>query len=138
MTPPAEHTTQTRLERDFSIAAQRTLGRLRDLFPRTFGVVRPLKLGITEDIVARTSLSTDQVCEFLRFYCNSPAYLRASLRPGAVRYDLDGQRVAAVSTAERMHSTLRLEELWGDRQARKRERAFRAALLEPVTIDGER
>ena len=81
MTPPAEHTTQTRLERDFSIAAQRTLGRLRDLFPRTFGVVRPLKLGITEDIVARTSLSTDQVCEFLRFYCKLPRLFASIAAP---------------------------------------------------------
>jgi sRNA-binding protein len=46
--------------------------------------------------MARTSLPSEQVCEALRFYCNTSAYYRAQLRSGAVRYDLDGQRVGTV------------------------------------------
>jgi sRNA-binding protein len=73
----------------------------------------------------------------MRFYCNTSAYYRAQLRPGAVRYDLDGQRVGAVSIQERMHATLGLERQWAERRARKQELAFKAALLGPVIIRDE-
>jgi sRNA-binding protein len=137
MTSPTDESSKTRWEPDFSVSAQRTLGQLRKLFPKAFGSVRPLKIGITSDIVARTAMTSEQVCEFMRFYCTLPAYYRAQLREGAVRYDLDGQRVGAVSIEERMHASLGLERQWAERRVRRRELAFKAALLEPTIIPDE-
>lgn len=119
---------------DFSAAVQTMLARLRREFPEAFGMVRPLALGIREALVARTTLSDAEVSSFLTFYTRSAAYLRAQAQPGAVRVDLDGNVVEAVSTdnsafaAERLHHEL----------ARRREHAqwlaFRGALLDPLVM----
>lgn len=125
------------LDRDFSVSAQRTLAELRRQFPRAFGTVRPLKVGITADLQARTSIGVNAIVEFMRFYCDTPAYLRATARAGAMRYDLDGHRIEPVTFENRTYAVRRLEEHTLARLMRKSFLAFRAALLEPVVIREE-
>lgn len=126
--------------RDFSAAAQHTLALLRRRFPAAFGSVKPLKLGIRDDILARTKLTEAELFHFMSFYVNAPAYLSAQSERGAMRHDLDGQEVEPVSEENRIYALMRLGEVLDqqrEQQERARYLAFRAALMEPTIIKVE-
>jgi sRNA-binding protein len=62
-------------------------------FPAAFTLdrtlVRPVKLGIKDDLYGQCAISHRRITAALRSYCNSVHYLRASTE-GAVRIDLAG------------------------------------------------
>jgi ProP effector len=76
-------------------------------FPAAFtgdtASVRPLKLGIKEDLYAKCDMSHRRITAALRSYCNSVDYLMATAQ-GAVRIDLDGRPAGIVTEAEAEHA----------------------------------
>jgi ProP effector len=81
-----------------------TIAELVLAFPAAFtrdpACVRPLKLGIKDDLYARCDTSHRRIMAALRSYCNSMDYLMAST-PGAVRIDLAGQPAGIVTDSGR-------------------------------------
>jgi ProP effector len=65
--------------------------------------VQPLKLGIKDDLYARSDISLRRITAALRSYCNSANYL-AALKQGAVRVDLAGQPTGNVTAAQAKHA----------------------------------
>jgi ProP effector len=84
-----------------------TIAELVVAFPAAFTLdptlVRPVKLGIKDDLYARSAISRRRITA-LRFYCNSLHYLRASTE-GAVRIDLAGEPAGTVTAAEARYAT---------------------------------
>jgi ProP effector len=80
-------------------------------FPAAFTLdptlVRPVKLGIRDDLYAQTTVSRGRISAALRSYCRSASYLRASTE-GAVRIDLAGEPAGTVNATEARHT---MEEL---------------------------
>jgi ProP effector len=76
-------------------------------FPHAFTLdpmlVRPLKLGIKDDLFGQSAISHRRITAALRAYCNSVHYLRASTE-GAVRINLAGEAVGTVTATEAHHS----------------------------------
>ena len=87
------------------------IGELAAAFPAAFTLdprlVRPVKLGIKDDIYAQSAVSRRRITAALRSYCNSVHYLRASTE-GAVRIDLTGEPAGTVTATEARHATERL------------------------------
>jgi sRNA-binding protein len=83
-------------------------------FPAAFTLdptlVRPVKLGIKDDIYVQSAVSRRRITAALRSYCNSLDYLRASME-GAVRIDLTGEPAGTVTATEARHATERLAAL---------------------------
>ena len=80
-------------------------------FPAAFTLdptlVRPVKLGIKDDVFAQSDVSHRRISAALRCYCNSVHYLRATTE-GAVRIDLTGEPAGTVTATEARHATERL------------------------------
>jgi sRNA-binding protein len=76
-------------------------------FPATFTLdpmqVRPVKLGIKDDLYGQSAMSHRRITAALRAYCNSAQYLKASFE-GAVRIDLAGVPSSAVTATEAHHA----------------------------------
>jgi ProP effector len=76
-------------------------------FPATFTLdpkrVRPVKLGIKDDLYGQSAMSHRRITAALRTYCNSRQYLKASFE-GAVRIDLAGVPSGAVTATEAQHA----------------------------------
>jgi sRNA-binding protein len=70
-------------------------------------LVRPVKLGIRNDIYAQSAISRRHIKAALRSYCNSVPYLRTSTE-GAMRIDLTGEPAGTVTATEARHATERL------------------------------
>ena len=121
--------------RDFTAGAQRTLGRLRRQFPGAFQAVKPLALGISDEILARTKLTELELVHFMTFYTRSPAYLSAQAKPGARRVDLNGEAVEPVSDENRRYAAERLDEELALRRDDARWLAFKAALVGPAVFE---
>ena len=66
-------------------------------------LVRPVKLGIRNDLYAQSAISHRRIAAALRTYCNSVGYLKASVE-GAVRVDLAGEPAGAVTATEALHA----------------------------------
>jgi ProP effector len=66
-------------------------------------LVRPVKLGIRNDLYGQSSISRRRITAALRTYCNSVPYLKASVE-GAVRVDLAGEPAGAVTATEALHA----------------------------------
>jgi sRNA-binding protein len=91
-----------------------TLAELATAFPAAFtpgpNMVRPLKLGIRDDLYAQTDISHRRITAALRLYCKAPSYLEAC-NAGALRVDLAGQPAGTVTDAEAEHAAAALAEL---------------------------
>jgi sRNA-binding protein len=91
-----------------------TIAELVVAFPAAFTLdptlVRPVKLGIKDDIYTQSAISRRRITAALRSYCNSVDYLRVSTE-GAVRIDLTGEPAGTVTTTEARHATERLASL---------------------------
>jgi ProP effector len=98
-----------------SVAATRAL--LCRRFPACFkprGMTkRPLKIGITDDIVAATGFPSDTVKAAVADYCSGPLYLRG-LVAGAIRVDLRGEPCSTVSPKDAAHARRRLRQIGAD------------------------
>jgi ProP effector len=80
-------------------------------FPAAFALdpmlVRPVKLGIRDDLCAQSTISRGRVSAALRSYCHSAPYLTASTE-GTARIDLTGEPAGTVTATEAQHA---IEEL---------------------------
>jgi sRNA-binding protein len=97
-----------------------TIATLAQRFPATFFVFerrrRPLAIGIYDAIVAANpDLDNGEIKTGLAVYTGNLAYLRACIKPGAMRIGLDGHEIEPVSAE---HISRALERLAG--VARKR------------------
>jgi ProP effector len=85
-----------------------TIAELVAAFPAAFTLdrtlVRPVKLGIKDDLYGQCAISHRRITAALRSYCNSVHYLRASTE-GAVRIDLAGEPAGTVTATQARHAT---------------------------------
>jgi ProP effector len=104
------------------------LATLQDLFPAAFNErPKPLKLGIHNDIIERLGpVSYPELRGAFRFYTGSLRYLR-TLKPDALRIDLDGNAAGTVTEQEAAHAQETIAgiqmKLW--KRAWEKRRAFR-------------
>ncbi|GGB90076.1 hypothetical protein GCM10011352_15120 [Marinobacterium zhoushanense] len=105
-------------------ANQAALVQLCDTYPEVFSRdnVRPLKVGIQEDLIADEKLARNRIKRALASYVRSPQYLR-SLQAGADRIGLDGAASGQVSEEEAAHAQEKLQAIKDQR--REREKAER-------------
>ena len=91
-----------------------TIAELVAAFPAAFTLdrtlVRPVKLGIKDDLYGQSAISHRRITAALRSYCNSVHYLRASTE-GTVRIDLAGEPAGTVTATQARHATERLAAL---------------------------
>lgn len=102
-------------------ANQAALQQLFDAYPEVFNRdnVRPLKIGIQEDLIADEKLARNRIKRGLASYVRNPHYLR-SLVAGADRIGLDGQATGQVSEEEAAHARQKLEELRKQRRQQQK------------------
>ncbi|WP_242457939.1 ProQ/FINO family protein [Halomonas sp. YLGW01] len=90
-------------------------------YPDAFfkGHVRPLRVGIHEDLLAREPWPEKLVRRALACYVHLPRYLKA-VRQGAERVGLDGEAAGPVSEGEARYARKKLDELRAQQQAERR------------------
>jgi sRNA-binding protein len=76
---------------------------LASRYPRCFfadpAQRRPLKHGITDDLLENTNMSPEEISQALAWYCGAPGY-RFKVRSGAARLDLNGDVAGMVTRQE--------------------------------------
>ena len=109
---------------------------LEERFPACFAVLerrrRPLKIGIHVDILAAAGVVPAELGWALRRYTQSDGYL-AKFKAGAVRIDLDGNAVGAVTEDEVKSAAAILAERKARAKARCEARKRAAAAPPPQT-----
>ncbi|WP_409526239.1 ProQ/FINO family protein [Nitrincola sp. MINF-07-Sa-05] len=107
------------------------LQELSQAYPAVFSRenVRPLKIGIQEDLIADDKLSKTRIKRALASYVRSPNYLR-SLQEGASRIGLDGEPSGEVTASEAEHAKAQLKAYHQLRKERIREQEKQAKLKE--------
>lgn len=105
--------------RNANIAA---IGLICETYPKTFNreTVRPLKIGIQEELLADEKMSKGKIKRALASYVRAPAYYR-SLQAGAQRVDLQGEDAGEVTEQEAEHAKAMLKKIRDDRAARVKE-----------------
>jgi sRNA-binding protein len=92
---------------DSVIKVQAAISELVAAFPAAFTLdpmlVRPVKLGIKDDLYKQSAISHRCIAMALRAYCNSVQYLEGSVE-GAVRIDLAGEPAGTVTATEARHA----------------------------------
>lgn len=96
---------------------------LTDAYPAVFdrSNVRPLKIGIQEDLVADEKVTKNKIKRALASYVRSLQYLRA-VREGADRIDLNGQAAGTVTASESEHAKQQIKAINQRRRDAQRER----------------
>lgn len=102
-------------------ANQAALLQLCETYPEVFSRenVRPLKVGIQEELIADEKLARNRIKRALASYVRSPQYLR-SLQPGADRIGLDGSAAGQVSEEEAAHARDKLKAIKEMRREREK------------------
>ncbi|BBB26435.1 ProQ/FINO family protein [Amphritea japonica] len=103
-------------------ANQAALQLLCDAYPDVFNRenMRPLKIGIQEDLIADEKLAKNKIKRALASYVRSPYYFR-SLKEGADRIGLDALASGAVTESEAEHAKQQLKEINKLRQQKQQE-----------------
>lgn len=98
------------------------LQQLMEAYPKTFDRknVRPLKIGIQEDLVADEKVAKNKIKRALASYVRSLNYYR-SLREGAERIDINGEPAGVVTKEESDHAKGKLKEINKARQEKRKE-----------------
>jgi len=98
--------------------AEIAIAELVEAFPAAFALdptlVRPLKLGIKDDIYACSGMSHRRVTAALKAYCDSLHYL-ASCTEGAVRVDLTGAAAGVITAKEAQYAVAPRAKVGGNR-----------------------
>ncbi len=102
-------------------ANQAALQLLFDTYPVVFSrdQVRPLKIGIQEDLIEDGKLARNRIKRALASYVRNPHYLR-SLQTGAERIGLDGMAAGTVSEDEAAHARDKLKAMKAERRERQK------------------
>ncbi len=105
-------------------ANQAAISFISEHYPEVFNRdnVRPLKIGIQEDLVEEEKLSRGKIKRALASYVRSPLYYK-SLQAGADRVDLKGEAAGTVTEQEAEHAKSMLKKIRDARNERiKQER----------------
>lgn len=102
------------------------LWHLSERWPNCFGLMRPLKNGIHNDIIAALgdAVSEADLSAALRVYVSSEWYLRTVARR-RTRFNLDGHPVEPVTDVQRAYAQERLSALLETRRLERKGRARR-------------
>ncbi|UTW13311.1 ProQ/FINO family protein [Marinobacterium rhizophilum] len=116
------------------VANQAALKLLMETYPKTFSRtgVRPLKIGIQEDLLADEKIAKNKIKRALASYVRTLSYYR-SLQAGAARIDLAGEAAGEVSEQEAEHAKGKLKEI--NRQRRERDQQQRKEQAEKEKSD---
>jgi sRNA-binding protein len=94
---------------------ERTIAGLQAAFPLAFSTqadrIKPLGIGIKQQICARCTLSHREVGAALRRYTGRVAYLLKIIE-GAVRFDLDGAASGNVTAKEATHAAEQIKKIF--------------------------
>lgn len=103
-------------------ANQAAVAQISELYPNVFNrnAVKPLKIGIQEELLADEKLSKGKIKRALASYVRAPQYYK-SLQPGADRIDLSGEAAGKVTEQEAEHAKKMLKEMRDKRQQRIQE-----------------
>ncbi len=98
------------------------LQQLMEAYPAVFSRdnVRPLKIGIQEDLVADDKLAKNKIKRALASYVRSPQYYR-SIREGVDRIGIDGAASGQVTEQEAQYAKEKLKEINQNRRQKQRE-----------------
>ncbi|WP_240656964.1 ProQ/FINO family protein [Neptunomonas marina] len=104
-------------------ANQAALQLLIDTYPDVFSRdnVRPLKIGIQEDLIADEKVAKNKIKRALASYVRAPQYFKAMVED-ADRVDLSGEAVGKVTAEEALHAKEKLKEFHQRRREAQRER----------------
>ena len=121
-TDAATEVTKSKSKSKNRAANQAALQLICETYPEVFNRdnVRPLKIGIQEELIADEKLAKNQIKRALASYVRSPYYFR-SLKEGADRIGLDGQPSGTVSESEAEHAKQQLKEVNKRRQQNQRQ-----------------
>ena len=110
-------------------ANQAALQLICETYPQVFNRknVRPLKIGIQEDLIADDKLAKNKIKRALASYVRSPHYFR-SLQEGADRIDLGGEAAGTVSASEAEHAKAQLKD--ANKRRQQNQQAQRAKARE--------
>lgn len=100
-------------------ANQAAVAQISELYPKVFNrnAVKPLKIGIQEELLADDKLSKGKIKRALASYVRAPQYYK-SLVAGADRIDLQGEANGQVSEQEAEHAKAMLKNIREKRQQR--------------------
>lgn len=106
-------------------ANQAAIALIAETYPSAFSRdnVRPLKIGIQEDLVADGKLPAGKIKRALASYVRAPQYYK-SMQAGAERVDLDGNAAGLVTEQDAAHAKEMLKKI--RQQRREREQQQRA------------
>jgi len=121
-TDAATEATKSKSKSKNRAANQAALQLICETYPEVFNRdnVRPLKIGIQEELIADEKLAKNKIKRALASYVRSPYYFR-SLKEGADRIGLDGQPSGTVSESEAEHAKQQLKEINKRRQQNQRQ-----------------
>ncbi|MGB0467713.1 MAG: ProQ/FINO family protein [Pontibacterium sp.] len=99
------------------------LQQLSEAYPKTFdrNNVRPLKIGIQDDLIADEKLAKNKIKRALASYVRSINYFR-SQKEGAERVDINGEAAGLVTAEEAAHAKGKLKEINQKRREQKEEK----------------
>tara|TARA_R110001583_G_scaffold118683_1_gene270141 strand:- start:48 stop:515 length:468 start_codon:yes stop_codon:yes gene_type:complete len=103
-------------------ANQAAVTLISELYPDTFNrnAVKPLKIGIQEDLLAELKLPQGKIKRALASYVRAPQYYK-SLVAEADRIDLKGEPAGKVSSEEAEHAKAMLKKIREQRQQQVKE-----------------
>ncbi|MCV6590873.1 MAG: ProQ/FinO family protein [Marinobacterium sp.] len=96
---------------------------LIDAYPEVFNRdnIRPLKIGIQEDLVADEKVAKNKIKRALASYVRSLGYIR-TIREGVDRIDINGQPAGKVTADEALHAKNTLRDINKKRRQQQAER----------------
>ncbi|MEH6822876.1 MAG: ProQ/FinO family protein [Motiliproteus sp.] len=108
------------------VANQAAVALISELYPDTFNrdAVKPLKIGIQEDLLAEQKLPQGKIKRALASYVRAPQYYK-SLVTDADRVDLKGEPAGKVSEEEAAHAQAMLKKIREQRQVRAEDERLR-------------
>jgi len=100
---------------------QAALAMLIETYPKTFSRtnIRPLKLGIQDDLVGDEKIAKNKIKRALASYVRSPNYFRA-MKLDADRIDLGGESAGKVTETEAEYAKTQLKEFHQRRRESQR------------------
>jgi len=119
----SETSTNTKPKSKNRAANMAALQLLMDAYPKVFNRdnVRPLKIGIQEDLIADEKVAKNKIKRALASYVRSLSYIR-SIREGVERVDINGDASGQVTADEALHAKNKLRELNRKRRQQQAER----------------
>ncbi|MGB1239939.1 MAG: ProQ/FINO family protein [Pseudomonadales bacterium] len=102
---------------------QAALSLLIETYPNTFSRtnIRPLKIGIQDDLIADEKVAKNKIKRALASYVRAPNYFRG-MKLDADRIDLNGEASGKVTQAEAEYAKTQLKEFHNRRRESQRER----------------